>query len=103
MDDTSIGPEQEPADVEFPGKRPPSQDAVDAQKASEFDMERGLAGAEAKPFRPQGGDYSSLSNTASAGDREVEHSADSEGGLVSGRRNAGRDSPKNTPGSDAQP
>lgn len=101
MNNTSIGPEQDPANSDSPLKRTPPHD-VDAQKASEFDMERGLAGAEAKPFRPQNDRQPSPSENPPSSDKNPEGSAGSSVGLVSGRRNAGRSSSAIASESDGQ-
>lgn len=62
-------------------------EGVDAQDATQFDMDRGLAGAEAKPFS-EGAEGNSASTEAV---EEAHRSAKREEDLVSGRRNAGRE------------
>lgn len=46
MSDTSIGPENPPPAKDV--KTQPTVEGVDAQNANEFDMQHGLAGAQAK-------------------------------------------------------
>lgn len=62
-------------------------EGVDAQNATQFDMDRGLAGAEAKPFS-EGAKGNSASIEAGG---QTHGLVKREGDLISGRRNAGRD------------
>jgi hypothetical protein len=85
MSDVSIGP--------GPGsnKKASVQEGVDAQAETDRDIERGLAGAEAKPFanRPPTKDADFI--TSASRDNESRSAADGPANLISGRRNAGRE------------
>ncbi|AXB79115.1 hypothetical protein [Novosphingobium sp. P6W] len=83
MDEVSIGPQG--------NDDQPVQSSVDAQSETERDIERGLAGAEAKPFsEPAKAKSSDTDARASEGDEENSSSKTQES-LVSGRRNSGRE------------
>ncbi|MEJ5976698.1 hypothetical protein WG901_08635 [Novosphingobium sp. PS1R-30] len=84
---TAIGPEDaSPADRR---ETRATTEGVDAQNANEFDIEHGLAGIEVKPFSPAAPGTpktSQAQNDAGNKDRQAQS-----GGLVSERRNPGRD------------
>nr|WP_143840527.1 hypothetical protein [Novosphingobium panipatense] len=62
-------------------------EGVDAQNATQFDMDRGLAGVEAKPFSERAQENSASTEVG----KETHGSAKREEDLISGRRNAGRE------------
>ena len=64
-----------------------TSEGVDAQNATEFDMRNGIAGAEAKPFSETQGHPPASPEVAA----EPDQPAGEEQGLISGRRNAGRE------------
>lgn len=83
MDEISIGPEE--------NDDQPVQSGVDAQSETERDIERGLAGAEAKPFS-EPGKAKSLDTEARASEgNEANPSSETQESLISGRRNSGRE------------
>jgi hypothetical protein len=83
MDEVSIGPEK--------NNDQPMQHGVDAQSETERDIERGLAGVEAKPFSaPAKTKISDTAARASEGDEE-NSSAEAQDSLISGRRNSGQE------------
>jgi hypothetical protein len=88
MNDVSIGPAS--------NGRQPVQGGVDAQSETERDIDRGLAGAEAKPFaNPQPTEDAKTKTPASSDDArpldgDGEDDNDHEN-LISGRRNPGRE------------
>ncbi|MFT4054589.1 MAG: hypothetical protein QM681_08780 [Novosphingobium sp.] len=83
MSDVSIGPGA--------SKRASVQERVDAQDETDRDVDRGLAGAEAKPFanRPPAKDANSI--TSASKDVENPSAVDGAESLILGRRNAGRE------------
>lgn len=90
MNDVSIGPAS--------NERQPVQGGVDAQSETESDIDRGLAGAEAKPFaHPQPTHDAKTKTPASSDDaRPLDGDGDGEDdnnheNLISGRRNPGRE------------
>ena len=84
MDASSAGPTDRlpPSDT----KERASLENAEAQRVNEADSRHGLAGAEAKPFAGAG-DGPVVPDPAG----EEETASDASKGLVSGRRNAGRD------------
>ncbi len=83
MDEVSIGPEE--------NNDQPVQHGVDAQSETERDIERGLAGAEAKPFSEPGKAKISDTEARAAEGDEADPSSETQDSLISGRRNAGRE------------
>ena len=83
MSDVSIGPGS--------NKKASVQEGVDAQAETDREIDRGLAGAEAKTFanRPPTKDANSIPSESR--DDENGSAADGAANLISGRRNAGRE------------
>jgi hypothetical protein len=94
--DTSIGPAETPE-----VKTQATVEGVDAQNANEFDLQHGLAGAEAKPFRanPKTADSSDPGTakqkdehpggSTQPGDAPDQQDPNKRADLISERRNAG--------------
>lgn len=83
MGEVSIGPQE--------NDDQPVQLGVDAQSETERDIERGLAGAEAKPFSEPGKANISDTEARAAEGHEGNSSAEAQDSLISGRRNSGRE------------
>jgi hypothetical protein len=83
MDEVSIGPEE--------NDDQPVQPGVDAQSETERDIERGLAGAEAKPFS-EAEKAKNLDTEGVASEVDKRNSSSViQDSLISGRRNSGRE------------
>ncbi|AXB80072.1 hypothetical protein [Novosphingobium sp. P6W] len=83
MDEVPIGPQENDDQL--------TQPAVDAQSETERDIERGLAGAEAKSFSEPGKAKISDTEARASESDEADPSSETQDSLISGRRNADRE------------